>query len=212
MEDESIMTNPFGDASGYSPHAELARLGRELESLRQENRRLERLLGLTGPRPLPDEQARRPLFGGDPGPVDASSSASDKLGFFRCLFTGRDDVYALRSENERTGRSGWMPAVEGGFHRGQQNRTYVPLVDEVIAAHLTGTIHAGLYPLMPDDRCQLLACDFDGSGALLDALAYTKAARAADIPTALEVSRSGTGAHVSCRGHHRASYWCWPSA
>jgi superfamily II DNA or RNA helicase len=190
------MTHSFGDASGGSQHAELAHLLHEVENLRQENRRLERLLGLSGPRPLPDEQARRPLFGGAPGPVNASSPTSDKLLFFRYLFAGRDDVYALRWENDRTGRSGWMPAVEGGFRRGQQNRTYLPLTDEVIAAHLTGTIHAGLYPLMPDDRCQLLACDFDGSGALLDALAYTKAARAADIPTALEVSRSGTGAHV----------------
>jgi hypothetical protein len=89
-----------------------------------------------------------------------------------------------------------MPAVEGGFHRNRQNRTYLPLTDEVITAHLTGTIHAGIYPLMSDDRCRLLACDLDGSGALLDALAYTKAARAADVPTALEISRSGTGAHV----------------
>jgi hypothetical protein len=44
--------------------------------------------------------------------------------------------------------------------------------------------------------CRLLACDFDGSSALLDALAYTKAARAFDIATALEISRSGSGAHV----------------
>jgi hypothetical protein len=177
-------------------HAELTRLRRELERLHQENRRLERLLGLSGPRALPDEQARRPLFGGMPGAVDASSPQSDKLTFFRHLFAGRDDVHALRWESERTGRSGWMPAADGGFRRGQQNRTYLPLTDEVLAAHLTGTIHAGLYPLMPDDRCWLLACDFDGPGALLDALAYTKAARATDVPTALEISRSGAGAHV----------------
>jgi hypothetical protein len=176
--------------------AEFKWLRNELERLRRENHRLERLLGLSGSRPLPEEQARRPLFGGTPGAVNNSSSQSDKVTFFRHLFTGRDDVYAMRWENERTGRSGWMPAVEGGFRRGQQNRTYLPLTDEVITAHLTGTLHAGLYPLMADDACQLVACDFDGSGALLDALSFTKAARAADIPTALEISRSGSGAHV----------------
>ena len=193
-------SNPVDGERVYSPGdpttAEVPVLIRELERLRRENHRLERLLGLSGSHPLPDEQPRRPLFGGVPGAVDASSRQSDKVVFFRHLFAGRDDVHALRWENERTGRSGWMPAVEGGFQRGRQNRTYLPLTDEVITAHLTGTIHAGIYPLMSDDRCRLLACDFDGSGALLDALAYTKAARAADVPTALEISRSGTGVHV----------------
>ena len=67
----------------------------------------------------------------------------------------------------------------------------MPLTDEAITAHLAGSIHAGLYPLMDGDTCRLLACDFDGSLALLDALAYTKAACSFDVPPALEVSRSG---------------------
>jgi hypothetical protein len=46
------------------------------------------------------------------------------------------------------------------------------------------------------DRCCWLAADFDGSAAMLDALAYLKAARAVGVPAALEVSRSGTGAHA----------------
>src|SRR4051812_27773186 len=41
-----------------------------------------------------------------------------------------------------------------------------------------------------------LAADIDGPAAMLDALAYLKAARAAGAPAALEVSRSGQGAHV----------------
>lgn len=176
--------------------AELRELHRELERLQNENERLARLIGLVGPRPLPDEAPRSPLFGGLPGAVDHSSSPADKVTFFRHLFAGREDVHALRWENDRTGRAGWMPAVEGGFRRGQTNQTYLPLTDEVITAHLAGAIHAGLYPLMDGDTCRLLACDFDGSLALLDALAYTKAARSFDVPTALEVSRSGVGVHV----------------
>ena len=38
--------------------------------------------------------------------------------------------------------------------------------------------------------------DFDGATAMLDALAYVKAARAAAAPAALEISQSGRGAHV----------------
>jgi hypothetical protein len=41
-----------------------------------------------------------------------------------------------------------------------------------------------------------VSADFDKDTAMLDALAYLKAARANAIPAALEVSQSGRGAHV----------------
>src|SRR5580658_11309056 len=123
--------------------AELRDLRRERDRLSAENRRLERLVGIVGPRALPDEAPRSPLFGGLPGAVDHSSSPADKVTFFRHLFAGREDVHALRWENDRTGRAGWMPAVEGGFRRDRQTQTYLPMTDDVVTAHLTGTIHAG---------------------------------------------------------------------
>nr|MDQ6938354.1 helicase [Actinomycetota bacterium] len=57
-------------------------------------------------------------------------------------------------------------------------------------------VDVGLYPMLDGDVCRWLAADFDGPAAMLDALAYLKAARAAGAPVALEVSRSGTGAHA----------------
>ena len=66
----------------------------------------------------------------------------------------------------------------------------------MITAHLSGELELGLYPLLDGDRCQWLAADFDGATAVLDALAYLKAARAVGASAALEVSRSGQGAHV----------------
>ena len=51
-------------------------------------------------------------------------------------------------------------------------------------------------PGLDGERCHWLAADFDGSTAVLDALAYLKAARAVGASAALEVSRSGLGAHV----------------
>ena len=72
----------------------------------------------------------------------------------------------------------------------------LPLTADVVTAHLSGDIHLGLYPLLDGDRCWWLAADFDGAAAMLDALAYLKAARAANVPAALEVSRSGLGAHA----------------
>jgi len=118
------------------------------------------------------------------------------VGFFRALFAARDDVYAVRWENARTGRSGWVPAVEGGWRK-NTTRPYLPLTNQVVTDHLSGEgPHIGLYPLRSDDTCRWLAADFDGPAAMLDALTYLKAARAAGVPAALEVSRSGVGAHV----------------
>lgn len=133
-----------------------------------------------------------------PGPVDAQSSSQAKLAFYSVLFSARHDVYAVRWENGRTGKSGWMPAVEGGWRKGRPaaDVRHLPLTPEVLAAHLTGDIYIGLYPMLPGDQTCWLAADFDGQPAMLDALAYLKAARAVGAPAALEVSRSGTGAHV----------------
>ena len=91
-----------------------------------------------------------------------------------------------------------MPAVAGGWRRGSQAEDpgYLPLTSEVIASHLTGDSHIGLYPMLPGDQTSWRAADFDGQVAMLDALAYLKAARALGAPAALEVSRSGVGAHV----------------
>jgi hypothetical protein len=57
------------------------------------------------------------------------------------------------------------------------------------------TIRRGLKAL-DSDQCWWLAADFDGPEAMLDALMYVKAGRALQVPVALEVSRSGVGAHA----------------
>ena len=130
--------------------------------------------------------------------VDVSSSPGAKVDFFASMFAARRDVYAVRWENARTGRAGWMPAVRGGWRKGvaASSREYLPLTSDIVASHLTGDIDLGLYPLLDGDRCWWLAADFDGSAAMLDALSYLKAARAVGAPVALEVSRSGQGAHA----------------
>ena len=66
----------------------------------------------------------------------------------------------------------------------------------MIADHLAGKVHAGLYPLPGDDTCRLIVCDFDGPGWALDALAYFDAAQSMGVTSALERSCSGDGAHV----------------
>lgn len=153
---------------------------------------------------MSEEQARAAagdqatLTGAPTAPVTMSSGSADKVRFFFDLFRCRTDVYALRWENHRDGRSGWMPAIKGYWRKGMNraDAPYLPLTPEVVDAHLRGEAHIGLYPLSDDDTCWWVAADFDKEAATLDALAYMKAARSYGIPAALEVSQSGRGAHV----------------
>jgi len=179
-------------------NAELAALRSQLGRLQAENARLSRLLRLSpGEAALP-AAAQSGIFHVDPGPVDAGSSAAEKVAFYEWLFGSRRDVYAVRWANARTRRAGWMPAVRERWRKGTRPSAgdYLPLTEQVLTAHLSGQLDIGLYPLLDGDQCHWLAADFDGPAAMLDALAYLKAARAAGAPAALEVSRSGLGAHA----------------
>ena len=178
--------------------AELAALHDQVRQLQAENGRLLRLLEMTPQQARPPSPAQAGFFDTAPGAVHAGSTPAQKVGFFRALFAARTDAYAVRWENIRSGKSGWMPAVRGGWRKGVPvaDREYLPLTEEIITAHLSGDVEIGLYPLMDGDRCWWLAADFDGPAAMLDALAYLKAARAAGAPAVLEVSRSGKGAHA----------------
>jgi superfamily II DNA or RNA helicase len=177
---------------------ELAGLRVRVGRLQAENARLLRLLALSPVEARPPGPTQLGWFEAAPGPVCARSSAEEKVAFFAALFGARPDIYAVRWENSRTARSGWLPAVRGGWRKGvrHEDRDYLPLTADVVTAHLSGELHLGLYPLLDGDRCCWLAADFDGPAAMLDALAYLKAARSVGAPTALEVSRSGMGAHV----------------
>ena len=183
---------------GTSLDGELAGLRDQIARLLSENARLLRLLELTPVQARPPGPTQTGIFDGPPAMVDASSSPLAKIAFFASMFAARSDVHAVRWENARTGRSGWMPAVRGGWRKGVApgSREYLPLTTDILASHLTGDIDLGLYPLLDGDRCWWLAADFDGSAAMLDALSYLKAARAVGAPVALEVSRSGQGAHT----------------
>jgi superfamily II DNA or RNA helicase len=97
--------------------------------------------------------------------VDAQSPAEAKIALFRALFSGREDIHAVRWENSRTGKSGWSPAVVGGPSNARRpDREYVALTDAAIESHLTGRIHVGLYPLLSYDRL-IPAQDFMPKGS-----------------------------------------------
>lgn len=128
-----------------------------------------------------------------------------KLALFQSLFRGRMDVYPVRWES-KTGKSGYSPACANEWRPGVcekprikcgdcGNRKLLPLTDEVIYRHLAGEVVVGIYPLLSDDTCHFLAVDFDEAEWRDDSKAFVQSCHELHVPVALEISRSGQGAH-----------------
>lgn len=137
----------------------------------------------------------------------ASIGACRQLALFRRLFRGRTDVYPIRWESKSTGKSGYAPACANEWRAGVcekprvkcadcGNRLLVPLSDQVIYDHLAGQHTVGVYPLLEDDTCYFLAVDFDEAEWRDDARAFVQSCGELGVPVALEISRSGQGAHA----------------
>ncbi len=176
-----------------SEFSELARLRRENAELRQ---RLGLIVEETVVASLP-APAELPLVDHSLTALSNSSPAEEKIGLFRSLFRGREDVYAVRWANERSGKKGYAPACEDPWSlRKGQPRVYLPLTNQVVRDHLAGEKTIGIFPLLKDSSCCFLACDFDKDGWQLDALAFLEVCGCYGVPAYLERSRSGNGGHV----------------
>jgi superfamily II DNA or RNA helicase len=176
----------------------------ELPRLREENERLKALLDRHGidwggetPSMHPTEATRS---------VASAFTTEEKVALFRDLFQGRTEVYARRWESAR-GKAGYVPACANEWQEGVcgkprtkcsecAQRQLLPLTDRVIFDHLSGRYVVGVYPLLDGDMCRFLAADFDEGEWKEDATAFAGACRANSVPCAIEVSRSGKGAHV----------------
>lgn len=173
--------------------------GDELACLRAENARLVGLLDAHGiewrlPEPVDTPVNAAPL------------STDEKVTLFRRLFRGRTDVYPVRWEN-KAGKSGYSPMCANEWRTGVcekprikcadcGHRLLVPLTDQTIFGHLAGRHTVGVYPLLADDSCHFLAVDFDDADWRADAQAFAQSCCELGIPVALEISRSGNGAHA----------------
>ncbi|TAN53036.1 MAG: DEAD/DEAH box helicase [Methylococcaceae bacterium] len=184
---------------------------REITALCAENTRLIALLEAHGiPWRLPP--APEPVMARKA--VTAKLDTDQKIALFRRLFRGRADVYPTRWENKSKGISGYTPACANDkFVRkpGQgsgvcekptvkcsacNHRELLPVTDAAIYAHLAGKHTMGVYPLLPDDTCYFLAVDFDEVEWRDDVTAFAQSCQALCVPVALEISRSGNGAHA----------------
>jgi superfamily II DNA or RNA helicase len=140
-------------------------------------------------------------------PEPARRSTAEKVALFQRMFRGRTDVYPVHWESKTSGKSGYAPACANEWRPGVcekprikcsdcANRLFIPISDEVIYGHLAGKHTAGVYPLLLDDTCHFLAVDFDEAEWREDAKAFAQSCAELGVPVALEISRSGRGAHA----------------
>ncbi|MFC1749575.1 DEAD/DEAH box helicase family protein, partial [Pseudomonadota bacterium] len=174
---------------------------KELEVLRAENARLISLLESHGIEwRLPQKTSSTPET------TISSLTTEEKIALFHRLFRGREDVYPIRWES-KAGKSGYSPACANEWKRGVcdkprikcsdcSKRTLIAVTDQTIFNHLAGHHTIGVYPLLSDDACHFLAVDFDKADWQEDTKAFVHSCRELNVPVALEISRSGNGAHA----------------
>src|SRR5215469_10342055 len=121
--------------------------------------------------------------------INQDSPPAVKIALFRSLFRGRPDVYPVRFESRRTGKTGYSPACANEWLRGVcekprikcidcSYRRFLPVTDEVIRWHLSGRTEQGqefvmgVYPMLLDETCCFLAIDFDGGNWQEDTYAF----------------------------------------
>lgn len=178
----------------------------ELDQLRRENLRLVALLDNHSINwRLPDQTICETAASVDAEQTNFTSA--EKIALFRRLFHGRTDVFPVRWEGKTSGKTGYSPACANEWLSGVcekprikcaecNNRQSIPLSDTIIYEHFIGKRIVGVYPLLPDDTCYFLAVDFDEAEWREDAQAFMQSCRELGIPAALEISRSGNGAHA----------------
>lgn len=119
----------------------------ELDTLRADNARLRHLLRLSEEQTRAAASDQATLTGAPTSPVSTASSSANKVRFFE-LFRCRTDVYAVRWENRRDGRSGWMPAIKGYWRKGM-NRAAAPYLALTPEDELTPVIASSLKKRAP---------------------------------------------------------------
>lgn len=191
---------------------------RRMHELEEENKRLKSLLKEHG---IPFETCSHDcsIAASKSTKPTASSvrlSLQEKVGLFKSIFKGREDIFAKRWYSDTTKKSGYQPVCEREWNREFcdkrkykcaecPNRQFAPLSYQHFYNHLAGKDAfgrdvIGLYPMLNDNTCFFLCTDFDDKscehGYQNDVLAFVGVCKEWDVPCYIERSRSGNGAHV----------------
>lgn len=131
----------------------------------------------------------------------------EKTDVFIKLFRCREDVYPKFWENKNKNTQGFSPVCKNEWIKGKcdkpkikcsncHNKNFDIFTDQVARSHLEGKIFIGTYAIRADDTCIFLAADFDKTTWKEDIIAYKNAASQLGVDVAIEISKSGNGAHA----------------
>ena len=155
----------------------------------------------------PDEEQETTLYFGEQAYHKVPETPEEKIELFITLFRCREDVFPHYWKNTRTGKSGYSPVCANEWKKNVcfkpkvkcktcSNQAFLPFNFEAVRDHLTGRTAMGSYAITGDDTCLFLAADFDKSTWKEDISAYRKAAAEMNVEVAVEISKSGSGAHA----------------
>lgn len=116
-----------------------------------------------------------------------------RVQLFWSLFRGRDDVFAVRWQKVGTEVSGYTPVYVN-----REKTQYKEITQADIENHLLGNVTLGIYPLLKDNTSSFIVADFDKKEWRREAKTLYDVCREHGLTVALEISRSGNGAHAWC--------------
>ena len=146
--------------------------------------------------------------------LNKSIGMSELVALYRELFYGRQDVFAVRWDNEKAGTHGYAPKCKNEWDRnicGKSMRIKgackkcaykenQEITNQFIQQHFTGTgrnaLVMGVYPLLEDETCRFLAIDFDKKNWQEEILIAKSIYEEYGIKSYIERSRSGNGGHL----------------
>ena len=129
---------------------------------------------------------------------------NEKIKAYLSYFIGRNDIFAYEYYTKESKRM-FSPACKGRANltgycpmlcKECNNKQYVGISDNEIRKHLMGYDTFGIYPLLKNDTCQLLAVDFDDEDFKDSSLAFSHICKKHNLDNLIEISSSGSGAHV----------------
>ena len=131
-------------------------------------------------------------------------STDEKIKALMSYFVCRDDIFAFERYT-KDGKRMFLPACKSrpnltGYCPNKcnecNNKQYVGITEKEIKRHLQGKDTFGIYPLLKDDLTGLLAVDFDDDDFKEAAVSFSKTCRHNGLDNVIEISSSGSGAHV----------------
>ncbi len=140
--------------------------------------------------------------------VNENSPNWAKVELYLSLFQGRKDVCAKYWQSKTTEKYGYSPYCINEWKLGIcgkkqrvkcskcENQNFVALDSDSVREHFYGKELLGLYPIGKDDKCKLIVMDFDKRQWKEEVLTIRETCFKHKIPSYVERSKSGNGAHI----------------